>query len=298
MRILLTGATGRLGSVVCRQLVEQGEDVVAADALYRADLPVKLHVVNLLERTAIYPLVEGCQAVIHLANHPNMIRGLMPQMLYAENVTIDANVFQAAMDVGVRQIVFSSSIQVIRGTRGGAEDRAKPSCLAYLPADGALPPTCGNLYAFGKQTAENMLKFYAFHDPARSYTAIRFPGLINRVEQLQWPGQTKVRLDGLDEMSAYLTHADAAAFIRAVLAANRPGYACCLPASSGNRIGWSAPEMIRTFYPQVPLRRPLGGMQTLIDLDVLRADYGWEAKDVYALPRLQVEGVPEDACGH
>jgi len=151
MRILLTGAAGWLGSVVCRQLVEQGEEIVAVDVLYRADLPVKLHVVNLLDRTAIYPLVEGCQAVVHLANHPNMIRGLMPQTVYAENVTTDANVFQAAMDVGVRHLVFSSSIQVIRGTRGGAEDRAKPSCLAYLPADGALPPTCGNLYALGSR---------------------------------------------------------------------------------------------------------------------------------------------------
>jgi nucleoside-diphosphate-sugar epimerase len=298
MRILLTGAAGRLGSVVCRQLVEQGEEVVAVDALYRADLPVKQQVVNLLDRTAIYPLVEECQAVVHLANHPNLIRGLMPQTVYAENVTADANVLQAAMDVGVRQIIFSSSIQVICGTRGGVEDLAKPSCLAYFPVDGALPPTCGNLYALGKQTTENLLKFYAAHDPARSYTAIRFPGLINRVEQLQWPGQTKAHLDGLDEMFAYLTHADAAAFIRAVLAANRPGYACCLPASPKNRIGWSVPEMVRTFYPQVPLRRPLGEIQTLIDVDVLRADYGWEAQDVYALPRLQVEGVPENACGH
>lgn len=262
MRILLTGATGRLGSVVCRQLVEHGNDVVAADALYRSDLPVRLHVVSLLDRMAVYPLVAGCQAVVHLANHPDMNRGLMPQVVYAENVTTDANVFQAAMDAGVRQIVFSSSVQVTSGARYGADDVVKPSCMAYLPGDGALPPVCPNLYALGKRTAENMLNHYAAVDPGRSYTAIRFPWLVRGIAQVLPPGQTTVHPGKLDELFSCLAHADAAAFIRAVLAANRPGYACCFPASRLNRLGWSVPEIVKTFYPQVPLRRPLAEMKT------------------------------------
>jgi len=293
MRILLTGAAGRLGHVVCRCLVEQGAEIVAVDTLYRADLPVKLHVVNLLDRVAIYPLVEGCQAVVHLANHPDMIRGLMPQTVYAENVTIDANVFQAAMDSGARQIVFSSSVQVIGGSRLTLGELEQPSRLAYLPVDGALPPTCGNLYALGKQAAENMLKFYAARDPARSYTAIRFPWLVGGIERLRGPGQTVVQISKLDELFTYLSHADAASFIQAVLTTNRPGYTCCMPASPTNQIGWPVPEIIKTFYPLVPLRRPLGAIKSLIDLDVLRAAYGWEPKDAYDLPRLKIEGMPD-----
>ena len=293
MRILLTGAAGRLGRVVCADLVAQGHDVVAIDALHRADLPAKLHVMSLLDRMAIYSLIEGCEAVVHLANHPDMIRGLMPQTVYAENVTTDANVFQAAMDVGVRRIIFASSVQVTSGPRYGAGDLAKPSCIAYLPADGALPAVCTNLYALGKQAAENMLKFYASADPSRSYTAIRFPWLAGGLDWMRHSGQTTVHVSKLDEQFSYLVHADAASFIGAVLAANRPGYACCFPASPKNRLGWSIPEIVKTFYPQVPLRKPAREMASLIDIGVLRAAYGWVPRHAYDLPRLTVEGVPD-----
>jgi nucleoside-diphosphate-sugar epimerase len=292
MRILLTGAAGRLGSVVCRQLVEHGHDVVAADANYCSDLPVRLHVVSLLDRKAVYPLAEGCQAVVHLANHPDMNRGLAPQVVYAENVTTDANVFQAAMDVGVPQIVFSSSVQVTGGSRAGVADLVNPSSVAYLPGDGALPPACTNLYALGKLATENLLRHYAAADPKRSITAIRFPWLVGGIRQLWQPGQTLAHLFKLDELFAYLTRDDAAAFIRAVLAANRTGYACCFPASRMNRLGWSVPELIKTFYPHVPLRRPLAEMPSLVDSNGLRADYGWEASQVFDFPRLAVEGIP------
>lgn len=291
MRILLTGAAGRLGRVVCRQLASQGDEVVAVDGRYLAGLPVPLHVVSLLDRMAVYPLIEGCQAVVHLANHPDMQRNHAPQTIYSENVTTDANVFQAAMDVGVRQIVYSSSVQVFGGIRCGPEDLARPSCLAYLPADGALPTAHNNLYALGKQAGENMLQFHAALDPQRSYTAIRLPWLMRGVETVRYPGQTVAQLGRLDELFAYLGLEDAASFTRAVLAANRPGYACCLPASPSNLIGWPVTEIVRTVYPQVPLRRPLHEITSLVDLDTLRADYGWEASQILDLPRLPIRGL-------
>ena len=80
MRVLVTGAAGRLGSHTCHHLVAQGHDVVAADSQYRRDLPVPLRMVDLLDRTAAYGLVEGCQAVVHLANHPDMGRVSPPSV--------------------------------------------------------------------------------------------------------------------------------------------------------------------------------------------------------------------------
>lgn len=291
MRILVTGAVGRLGRVVCAHLAGRGHDVVAADALHGVDLPVPLHVVNLLDRVPVYALVEGCQAVVHLANHSDMRFGVAPQTIYTENVTMDANVFQAAVDAGVRQLVFSSSIQVISNDRVGREQLKTPSRLAYLPADGALPPVCRNLYALGKVAAENLLKFYADQDPSRSCTAMRLPWLASGVERLRSPGQTRVQIGKLDELFAYLTHADAATFIEAVLTANRPGYACVMPAAAKNRLGWPVADVVKAFYPTVPLRRPLAEMRELVDLDPLRAAYGWEPAHSYDLPRLPVEGV-------
>ena len=293
MRILLTGAAGRLGSRVCRYLAAQGEEVVAADRRYLTGLPVKLHIVNLLDPQAVYPLIDGCQAVVHLANYPDLLPGLLPQSVYTENITTDANVFHAAMETGVRQIVCSSSIQAIGGDRSGPEELSKPSCLPYLPGDGAMPTVCGNLYALGKQAGENMLKFYAAKVPDRSYTAIRFPWLVNNVDRFRHPRLLVASVWKMDEMFTYLGHEDAAAFIHAVLKTNRSGYACCLAAAPNNRLGWSTAEVVRTFYPNVPLRRPLDELKSLVDLDGLRADYGWEPRQVFELPHMKVDGVPD-----
>jgi nucleoside-diphosphate-sugar epimerase len=280
-----------LGRVVCAHLAKGGHEVVAVDALYGAGLPVPLQVVNLLDRVAIYRHVEGCQAVVHLANHSDMRFGVAPQTIYAENVTMDANVFQAAVDVGARQIVFSSSVQVISNDRGGVSQLSVPSRLAYLPVDGNLPPACTNLYALGKVAAENMLKFYAERHPALSCTAMRFPWLATGAERLYTAGQNCVDLGKIDELFSYLAHADAASFIEAVLNANRPGYAGVMPAAATNRLGWPVADLVRTFYPTVPLRRPLAEMKTLIDLESLQAAYGWSPAHSYDIPRRKVNGV-------
>ena len=292
MRILLTGAAGRLGSRVCRHLAAQGEEVVAVDRQYLAGLPVRLHVVNLLDPHALYPLLDGCQAVVHLANYPDMLPGIVPQTIYTENVATDTHVIEAAMSVGVSRLVFSSSIQAMSGDRYGVQDLKRPSCLAYLPADGALPAVCGSFYALGKLAAENMLQFYARSYPDRSFTAIRFPWLVGNVDRFLRLRIYDAWMGRLDELFSYLVSEDAAALIAAVLKTNRPGYACCLPAAPNTRLGWSIPELIRTFYPQVPLRRPLEQIGALIDPDGLRATYGWEAKQVLDLPRVMVEGLP------
>lgn len=82
MRVLLTGAAGCLGAETCHRLSAAGHDVVAADHVFRGDLPVKLRVADLLDRHAVYPLLEGCEAVVHLANHADPSRVSPPQQPY------------------------------------------------------------------------------------------------------------------------------------------------------------------------------------------------------------------------
>ncbi|NIO15170.1 MAG: NAD(P)-dependent oxidoreductase, partial [Xanthomonadales bacterium] len=72
--------------------------------------------------------------MVHLANHPRPGR-LPPQQLYGENVRMNMNVFQAAADVGVEQILYSSSVQAFAGNRQH-DELDRPSSLAYLPIDG------------------------------------------------------------------------------------------------------------------------------------------------------------------
>ena len=126
-RVLVTGAAGRLGRAVVTTLHEAGFDVVAADQTYNRELPVRTHVVDLRDPLSLYSIIEGCEAVAHLANHPNAYAGPSPQQLYADNVAMDMNVFQAAVDVGARKLIFASSVQVFAGERHGEDAESKPA---------------------------------------------------------------------------------------------------------------------------------------------------------------------------
>jgi UDP-glucose 4-epimerase len=75
MRYLITGGCGSIGSEIARQLVGRGDEVVVIDNLSGgseeniADIrdKVKLHVDDVLNYTVLNPLVEGVDAVIHMA---------------------------------------------------------------------------------------------------------------------------------------------------------------------------------------------------------------------------------------
>jgi nucleoside-diphosphate-sugar epimerase len=286
MRVLVTGAAGRLGSQTCHHLVAQGYDVVAADSQYSRGLPVPLKVVDLLDRLAAYALLDGCEAVVHLANHADMGRMSPPQRLYAENVTMNVNVFQAAVEAGVKQIVFSSSIQAISGERddyNGTGDR--PSCLPYLPIDEHTPACPGNLYGVSKASAEELLRHYAFLHPELSCTAIRFPYIFSSLSLRHRRWFPHHGWGRLDEAFAYIAVEDAVELIDRVLQTNRRGYVHFLPASRGNLLGWTPAEVIARFYPNVPLRQPVEQLRALVDIDMLERCYGWTPRHEQDMPR-------------
>ncbi len=274
MKVLVTGAAGRLGSEVCRTLTEAGLGVVGADCIHTAELPVEVRVVDLLDFPSVYPLLAQCRAVVHLANHLRMRSRRPLQLLYAENVAMNMNVFQAAAEAGVEQIIYSSSVQVFAGTREGPEGIEQPSSLPYLPLDGQVPARPGNAYALSKQAGEEQLRYFARIEPNLTCTAVRFPSL---------PAEKRRRADPdhpgtLDTGFSYLHVEDAARLILALLRKPEPGYRQLLPAAPDNRLGMPAPDVIRRFYPDVPLKVPAGEMESLVDIAAIREQFDWQPR--------------------
>jgi dihydroflavonol-4-reductase len=113
-RVLVTGATGFIGSAVTRRLLERGQEVVTlvepnVDAGNLEGLDVKQVVGDLRRADDVRQVVSGCRAVFHVAAlYRFWARD--PSAFYAINVEGTRNVLGAATDAGVERLVYTSTV--------------------------------------------------------------------------------------------------------------------------------------------------------------------------------------------
>ncbi len=184
MRVLLTGATGRLGSVVYRQLLEAGHTVVAVDLRPSEDTtlpPIK--VVDLTRFADVWPLVENIDVVCHLGSKPAFKHEPMASADgYANNVTGCYNLFLAALHHGVGRIVYASSLQAYGAfsmgqydQERGIRDFVKPR---YLPIDEDHPLLACGPYASSKAAGEQMLLNMIAMRPSLCGVSLRYSTIV------------------------------------------------------------------------------------------------------------------------
>lgn len=273
MRIILTGAAGRLGREVLRQLVDAGDRVEAFDAVPAAEgAPAPVHVENLLDPKRVDASWRGADAVVHLANHATSY-GLDGRMVFTENVTMNYHVLERARLGSVPRFIFASSVQAMRVERFSQEDQ--PSRVRELPLSGASPATPTNPYALSKAFGEEQLRYFVSCH-GMTGIAFRFPALFAAPRPR---GITDVGPHvPLDEAFAWLTYADAA---RAVLQAlRRPldGYRCYLPASARPWLDWPIERIRERYFPHVPVAGG-GPLRSLVDLRPLADELDWRPRD-------------------
>lgn len=88
MKVLLTGAAGRLDSATLCHFHEAPVDMRATDIRVSVAAPVKIQVANLLEPETCYALMENVEVVMHLANHLGL-GGRTAQKVYSDNTTMN-----------------------------------------------------------------------------------------------------------------------------------------------------------------------------------------------------------------
>lgn len=274
--VLVTGATGKLGSRTCEALRSHGFDVRATDQKTPPGFPFDTELGDLKDEYFVHRLMKGAQAVVHLGNHPNAFAGPSPQRILAENTQMNANVFQACVQHGIERLVFASSVQAVLYT--DFERRPTRYRLPYLPLDGRLPCAPGpNSYGQSKEFAERMLQHLTQAHPKLAATSLRYPMLVG--EQLLTRFESIRSFShnwfNFPECVSHLTVDDAAELIVAVLQHNVPGYHQYFPAQSMQFKGRSNADIIREFYPDTPLNKPIDDINELIDISDITRETGW-----------------------
>lgn len=135
MKILVTGATGKVGSRLSHRLVERGHAVRAlvrepsrASAL--AEAGIELVQGDLVDVTSLAPAVQNVDAVVHCAA---FFRGATPEQAQSVNEEGSRHLAVAARAAGVKRFVFISTALVYGPTGGrlAGEDDACAPVAAY-----------------------------------------------------------------------------------------------------------------------------------------------------------------------
>ncbi|MEH1099436.1 SDR family oxidoreductase [Micromonospora sp. CPCC 205561] len=109
MRVLVTGASGRLGRVVLPRLGAEGWEVLATSRRARTGSPVRWVEVDLATGEGLAGAVTGVDAVLHLASSPN--RGRQTRRV---DVLGTRRLVVAAGQAGVRHLLYVSIVGVDR----------------------------------------------------------------------------------------------------------------------------------------------------------------------------------------
>jgi uronate dehydrogenase len=211
--ILLTGAAGKVGTLMRELLPPYGYDLRLLDVSPIADAPDAI-TADLADRTALRQAVRGVDAVVHLAGISG--ESSFDRILRA-NIEGTYNLYEAAREEGVRRIVFASSNHAVGFAPLPAADGE-----GLIPVGGPHRPD--TFYGLSKCFGEDLAQLY--------WDRLGLETVSVRIGSC-FPEPTTVRM-----LSIWLSPADGARLLHAALSAENVGHTVCYGSSANTRLPW------------------------------------------------------------
>jgi len=161
MKLLVTGICGRLGRALAMEGLAQGHTVVGMDIIPwpqdKAPLPKGLEFVTGTYED--FPLMEklltGCHALVHTAGpHGGFVKKLTLAQFMHSNVESVAQMLEISVKVGVRNVVLSSTMEVLIGRNW------ETSGIALLDEDSQ--PRCDSAYSISRLLVEQLGREFSY----------------------------------------------------------------------------------------------------------------------------------------
>jgi UDP-glucose 4-epimerase len=156
MKVLITGAHGKVGRATTQAMIDAGHEVMTTD-LTRANFDrkpegaPKYTKADLTDAGEAYAVVHGADAVVHIAAIPEPT-GNPPHVVFQTNLMATFNVLEAAVRFGVKRFVYISS-ETVPGFFFPERDFLPD----YAPVDEEHPIRPQDPYALSKHFGEQLM---------------------------------------------------------------------------------------------------------------------------------------------
>ncbi|MGI4787454.1 MAG: NAD-dependent epimerase/dehydratase family protein [Janthinobacterium lividum] len=277
MRILVTGAAGKIGSRVVPELAKHGHTVLALD---RRPMPAEVRstaevlYADLTDSLAILNAAQGCDAIAHLGAIPQPY--VPADQLLQLNVIGTQNVLEAARAENISKVVLTSSVGAL-----GFSFPTHPCLPDYLPIDTQHPRRPQDIYGLSKlmneESAAAMTRLCGM-----TTIVIRPPAVwdLERAKQQGWLKRTLERHgeDRDTSLWGYIDVYDQAIAFRLALESRLTGHYVFYTMVDDLGVNATVAELTERHFPQLlPYLDCLTG-NTFYDLAPAREQLGFVAE--------------------
>ncbi|HEY1177415.1 MAG TPA: NAD(P)-dependent oxidoreductase [Phytomonospora sp.] len=282
-RVLVTGASGRIGTVTVPHLRKLGAHVTTLSIEDNPELEAdRVLVGDTRSQEDVATALDGADLVVHLAALAH--RDIAPPYdVYTTNVVSTFNVLAQAGAAGLRRAVVAGSINAY-----GLPMNRHDVTPAYFPIDTDIPVDIADWYSLSKHNDENTARM-AWRQWGIDVVTLRFPH-VHHEEALREHAEFHRANPGagLREAWSYLTTADAARAIALSLTAATTGAHAFFLAAGRTLSPYPTEDLLDAYAPGTPRLRRFTGHEVPMDLTPARTLIGFEARHEIDLPALDL----------
>jgi nucleoside-diphosphate-sugar epimerase len=282
-RVIVTGGSGKAGRYVVQEFVNRGYTVLNLDLKPLPSLPTRTLITDLTNAGQVFNALASyvgniaassttprpIDAIVHLAAIPAVF--MVPDNeVFRINTLSTYNVLDAASKLGIRKAIIASS-ETTYGLCFAYEDRVP----VYLPLDEDYPVDPMDSYALSKVVNERTGRAFHLRDGMDVY-AYRIGNVIE-------PHEYPALIEGFRDPSArkrivwsYIDARDLAQACRLGVETDGLGFRVFNIANNDVSSDLPTRELLRRYYPDVPVRLELGEHETLLSNRRAQEELGFQ----------------------
>lgn len=283
-RIMFTGGSGKAGRHVVQDLVDHGYRVLNLDTKPLNNPAVRTLITDITDAGQVFNALssytglhefdpdlrpEKIDAVVHFAAIPRIMI-TTDNEVYRINVMGTYNVIDAAVKLGIPKIIIASS-----ETTYGIVFANEPREPEYFPLDEEYPVDPMDSYALSKIVNEKTAQAFARRSGADIY-ALRIGNVIEPHEYELFPGWF-AKPDFRKKIAwSYIDARDLGQIVRRGIETDGLGYQVFNAANDHTSSDLPTAELLRRYYPNVPVKGELGEFEGLLSNKKTREVLGFK----------------------